>query len=387
MASVLHYPILAKITDATGAVIASGKMSVFDDGTTNPKTVYLDVGLSSAAPDPVVAVDGIFPAIYWASGPVRIVWKDEADVTLAGFPADGIQGQQTPPAAAVDVSFSAVANNAATDVQAAIEANADRIQPLALGGTGGTDQASAQTGIGIIAASDSVAGLAERATNAEGLAKTDDVRFMTPLTTGNLVTQEIAAGGYTLPAASVTVVGGVELATVAEAEAGTDTERAVTPEGVKALVTQDIAAIPGASYDLEAGIQALDDATGGQVTGLTSTDELILQLPSDSDAIAKMTLAQVYQGMVGNAGQLDLNVAPIVHDDTTGVGVPTYSFAGASSVKYFILWGLAPSGGLTVKPSSVVNTSSYFAGPISGGETVSGSSGADLSFIALTLAV
>ena len=48
----------------------------------------------------------------------------------------------------------------------------------------------------------------------------------------------IAAGAnnYTLPAATVTVVGGVELATNAETTAGTDTARAVTPAGAKAAL-------------------------------------------------------------------------------------------------------------------------------------------------------
>lgn len=73
------------------------------------------------------------------------------------------------------------------------------------------------------AASETVAGVAELATQAEVTTGTDDARIVTPLK----LAQKLAA--YTVSAASETISGVLELATAAETTTGTDDLRAVTP--------------------------------------------------------------------------------------------------------------------------------------------------------------
>lgn len=80
------------------------------------------------------------------------------------------------------------------------------------------------------AASETVAGVAEIATQAEVTTGTDDLRIVTPL---KLATR--LAGISAQPDASDTVKGIVELATTAEAVAGSDAVRATTPAGVAAV--------------------------------------------------------------------------------------------------------------------------------------------------------
>ena len=74
-------------------------------------------------------------------------------------------------------------------------------------------------------ASETVAGIAEIATQAEVLAGTDDTPIVTPLKLAKAV-----------PAASETAKGKVELATAAETKTGTDHTRAVHPAGLKPLL-------------------------------------------------------------------------------------------------------------------------------------------------------
>lgn len=71
----------------------------------------------------------------------------------------------------------------------------------------------------------------------------------------------IASGGSggSVPAASTTVAGKVELATNAEATTGTDTSRAVTPAGVRAAIATVVGAAPGALDTLAEIAAALDD--------------------------------------------------------------------------------------------------------------------------------
>lgn len=73
----------------------------------------------------------------------------------------------------------------------------------------------------VSAASDTVAGIVELATNAEAQTGTDTARAVTPAALASVTATETRAGF-------------VELATTAEAQAGTDTARAVTPAGIAA---------------------------------------------------------------------------------------------------------------------------------------------------------
>jgi hypothetical protein len=106
------------------------------------------------------------------------------------------------------------------------------------------------------AASETVAGKAELATQAETDTGTDDARIVTPLKLATAV-----------PAASTTAAGKVELATTAEALTGTDTARAVTPEGVKAVA------------DLKGNLRkTINDQTGTSYTLVLSDEDKVVQV-------------------------------------------------------------------------------------------------------------
>lgn len=389
-ASNITFPFFAKATTDAGAPISGAKAYFYETGTTTPVSMFTDSLLSVAATVPLVSdANGIFPQAYWAGQTLRIDLFDASDVRLSGFPVDDIQGQSIEPTAAADISYTPTTNIVATDVQASLTFLADELRPVSRGGTGANSASGARTNLGIAAASEGAAGLVEKATDAEVTTGTDTTRYMSVKQVIDKIAAEIATeiAAIVLPTAGETTQGIIEIATQAEVTAGSDTARAVVPSTLSTYVAAQIAAIPGASFDLEAGIQGLSDATGGQASGLTDTDELVVELVSDSNNVAKLTLAQVYAAMVGDAGGFDLNEDPIVYSDTDGVGAGTYTFSGASTVKYFILWGYAPSGGITTKPSSVIDSGSYFAGPASGGDTITGSGTAEFSFVALKLAV
>ena len=87
----------------------------------------------------------------------------------------------------------------------------------------------------VSAASDTVAGVVELATNAEAQTGTDTARAVTPAALASVTATETRAGL-------------VELATTAEAQTGTDTARAITPATMKA--SQIVA---GTAVDLSSG--------------------------------------------------------------------------------------------------------------------------------------
>lgn len=107
-------------------------------------------------------------------------------------------------------------------------------------------------------ASETVRGIVELATTAEGNAGTDDERAMTPLKTASAIAAQV-------PTATTSLAGRVRLATGAEALAGTATDRAVTPA---ALAT----AVPSASEGA-AGKVAL--ATAAEATAQAVTNKAV----------------------------------------------------------------------------------------------------------------
>lgn len=92
----------------------------------------------------------------------------------------------------------------------------------------------------VAAASETAAGIAEIATQAETDAGTDDLRFVTPLKLATFVGNAIASAS--VPDASETVKGKVELATQAEALAGTSTTLVITAATLKAALDAALAA-------------------------------------------------------------------------------------------------------------------------------------------------
>lgn len=123
--------------------------------------------------------------------------------------------------------------------------SASKVAPLSLSGL-----TINNTVLSVIAASETVAGVAERATLAEVTAGTDAIRFVTPqglrqeintraasthTHTTSQLTDFATAVPAAVPSASESVAGKVELASSVEAVAGVDSARAVTPAGVKAV--------------------------------------------------------------------------------------------------------------------------------------------------------
>lgn len=119
------------------------------------------------------------------------------------------------------------------------------------------------------AATDTVAGIVELATEAETTAGTDTTRAVTPAGAAALV----SAG---IPDASDTVKGKVELATNAETTTGTDTTRATTPANVKAAIDARVVA----ASETVSGIVEL--ATDAETT--TGTDTVRATTPANVKA-------------------------------------------------------------------------------------------------------
>ncbi|CAO3447828.1 hypothetical protein [Azospirillum argentinense] len=69
--------------DANGAPLAGAKLYFFETGTSTPKVVYADIGLSTLHPHPVVAdAAGLWPAIYLGPGSYKLEMKDADGVTV-----------------------------------------------------------------------------------------------------------------------------------------------------------------------------------------------------------------------------------------------------------------------------------------------------------------
>lgn len=98
----------------------------------------------------------------------------------------------------------------------------------------------------VFAASETVAGVVELATNSEAQAGTDTTRVITPASLASVT-------------ATATRAGVIELATSAEAQTGTDTGRAITPATMKAsqmVSSSPVATTSGATVDLSTSVPA-----------------------------------------------------------------------------------------------------------------------------------
>ena len=122
MADQLLLPL--QLFDNNGSpVVASDNIEFYDTGTTTPRSVFSEAALSTNLGTTMDTNAGgrlEFNPVFVASGSaVKVVFKDSAGAileTLDPCPATAVVAS-----AAADISFDAVTNNAATDVQAAIE--------------------------------------------------------------------------------------------------------------------------------------------------------------------------------------------------------------------------------------------------------------------------
>lgn len=170
---------------------------------------------------------------------------------------------------------------------------------------GGTEIDAGAVLASVPAASETVSGTVELATNAEATAGVDTVRAVTPAGLA-------AAVGTLVPDATDTVKGKVELATPAEAIAGTDSTRAVTPEGLAATVAA--ASAPSATETIQ-GIVEL--ATSSEAT--TGTDTVRAVTPAGlAAALAAFLAAKIYP--VGSYYTSDVSTDP-----ATVLGFGTWS--------------------------------------------------------------
>lgn len=146
MASIV-FPLGWRLTDANGKPVNNGKIRVYDAGTTNPSSVYSDKALSTALTQPIRTNSGGIPVtsgnaetlIYVAtSADYKVEAKTSDDAQLWG-PID---------------DYTVIGRSSG-------------VLGVPEGGTGGSTEATARTGIGAAAASD-VSSLTSTVTTIDG---------------------------------------------------------------------------------------------------------------------------------------------------------------------------------------------------------------------------
>jgi hypothetical protein len=77
------------LVDASGTPYAGAKVYYYETGTTTPKAVYSNAGLTSAHSQPVVAdSNGVVPPVYLLAGRYKRVVTTSADVNLSQYAVD-----------------------------------------------------------------------------------------------------------------------------------------------------------------------------------------------------------------------------------------------------------------------------------------------------------
>lgn len=118
--AVRHQTPQVQALDTLGNPSPGAKMRFYDAGTTNPRAVYTDDGLSIAYSQPVVADSaGIFPPVFVTTGVYKITIHSAADVLLATY----------------------------DDIDPSLSTNAGALA-VASGGTGAMTPAGARTNLG-----------------------------------------------------------------------------------------------------------------------------------------------------------------------------------------------------------------------------------------------
>lgn len=111
-----------RVFSATAGLQAGARAYFYQSGTTTLEAVYTDESLAAAHPSPLVAdAEGAFAQVFHSGSPaLKCVITDSLGNTL--YTIDPVRSSSTGSDAS-EVSFSPVADNAATNVQAAIAAN------------------------------------------------------------------------------------------------------------------------------------------------------------------------------------------------------------------------------------------------------------------------
>lgn len=220
------------INDSNGDPVSGAKIYVYNVGTTTPRNIYSDTGLSAAVSNPIICnsagrttTDGgtTVGMVYTATGSYKIVVKTSADATL--YTLDNIDG-------GVPVGSGALA--------------------IANGGTGNTTAGAALSALGGASAAD-LADLASDVASLAGAAASVEKTHIATGTTGqrpaspiegdirrNTTTasfeghdgsnwRHFATTSTQDPSATDTEEGFIELAIQSEMETATDVVRAVTP--------------------------------------------------------------------------------------------------------------------------------------------------------------
>jgi microcystin-dependent protein len=110
------------IRDTTGAAVSGAKRTFFTSGTTNPLTVYSDVGLTAAESQPVLTdASGGMIDLFVADGvAVKTVVTDADDVSMPEYDKAYTPTVATSGSTASGVTFTPTSTNAGTNVQSAI---------------------------------------------------------------------------------------------------------------------------------------------------------------------------------------------------------------------------------------------------------------------------
>ncbi|HJU70399.1 MAG TPA: hypothetical protein VJ603_00980 [Paucimonas sp.] len=167
--------------------------------------------------------------------------------------------------------------------------------------------------------------VSDKASTAQAQAGIDDTVWMTPAK----VAQAIVALTIVVAAASETVAGKVELATNAETITGTDTVRATHPAGVKAAINAAIAALVNASPATLDTLNELATALGNDPNfAATITTALGLKAPLASPALTGTPTAPT---AAGGTNTTQLATTAFVANAVAGAGGTTLgNTAGAA---------------------------------------------------------
>lgn len=111
-----------RVIDANGDPLSGAKLYAYIEGTTTLEAIYTASDLLTAHPSPLVSDSGgNFPPIWHAADHgVKLAIFDASDVEISWSPLDPCPATSSA-TTAENISFTPIAGNAATDVQAAIQ--------------------------------------------------------------------------------------------------------------------------------------------------------------------------------------------------------------------------------------------------------------------------